>query len=120
MWKLSISKRCPRTKSFVFLLKKEIAYLDKISNEFDTKSYKKIARNRINHNHDLQAVVVYIQRHLEGTSLKDLVEMIHFGLTSDDINNLSYALMLQSAVREVFLPELQEVEQCLTGNVICV
>lgn len=97
------------------LTQREITYLDEMSNTFDATSYKKLREIESTTNHDLQAVVVYIQRHLERTSLKDLVEMVHFGLTSDDINNLSYAFMLKHAVSEVFLPELHKVEQCLKG-----
>jgi len=95
------------------LTQKEIKYLDEISNSFDTKRYKKLREIESTTNHDLQAVVVYIQRHLKKSSLQDLVEMVHFGLTSDDINNLSYALMLKYVVSGVFLPELHKVEQCL-------
>lgn len=92
---------------------KEVEYLDKISALFDLKSYKKLREIESITNHDLQAVVVYIQKHLEKSSLKDVVEMVHFGLTSDDINNLAYALMIKGALKEVLLPEMKRVEQKL-------
>lgn len=92
---------------------KEIAYLDKLSSEFDAKSYKKLREIESTTNHDLQAVVVYVQKYLEKSSLKDQMEMVHFGLTSDDINNLAYALMINKALEGVLLPEMQSVEQKL-------
>ena len=93
--------------------KKEIAYLDKLSDSFDAKSYKQLREIESITNHDLQAIVVYIQKHLEKSSLKDQVEMVHFGLTSDDINNLSYAVMIDKALKEVLLPEMKKVEEKL-------
>lgn len=89
---------------------KEIAFLDNISQAFDTKSYKKLRAIETITNHDLQAIVVYIQKYLEKSSLRDQVEMVHFGLTSDDINNLAYALMITEALRGVLLPEIKKVE----------
>ena len=92
---------------------KEIADLNKLSDSFDEEDYKKLREIESTTNHDLQAVVVYIQRHLERSSLKDQMEMVHFGLTSDDINNLAYALMTHGALKDVLLPEVIRVEKKL-------
>ncbi|WP_062519133.1 adenylosuccinate lyase [Demequina silvatica] len=54
--------------------------------------------------HDVKAVEYYIKRRLEGTSLEPLSELVHFACTSEDINNLSYALMVKGAVQDVWLP----------------
>ena len=54
--------------------------------------------------HDVKAIEYYIKRRLVGTSLEGLSELVHFACTSEDINNLSYALMVQGAVTEVWLP----------------
>ncbi|MDP3940731.1 MAG: adenylosuccinate lyase [bacterium] len=56
--------------------------------------------------HDVKAVEVYLREKLETTSLRDVLEMIHFGLTSEDINNVSYRLMLHRATQNVLLPSL--------------
>ena len=48
------------------------------------------------------------KKYLERSSLKDQMEMVHFGLTSDDINNLAYALMIKGALEEVLLPGNKE------------
>lgn len=53
--------------------------------------------------HDVKAVEYYLKRRMTG-SLADLTELVHFCCTSEDVNNLAYALMVRGAVREVWLP----------------
>ena len=57
-------------------------------------------------NHDVKAVEYYIKQHIKQhiSALNPHSEFIHFACTSEDINNLSYALMLQQARTEVVLP----------------
>lgn len=59
--------------------------------------------------HDVKAVEYYIKRRLAGTSLEPLAEIVHIYCTSEDINNLAYALMVKGAVHEVWLPALRGV-----------
>jgi adenylosuccinate lyase len=60
--------------------------------------------------HDVKAVEYYVKRHLAAmevgpaTGLAAISELVHFGCTSEDINNLSYALMIKGAVEQVWLP----------------
>jgi adenylosuccinate lyase len=56
--------------------------------------------------HDVKAVEYYLKRRLATIvgADEDLTELVHFGCTSEDINNLSYALMVRGAVTEVWLP----------------
>ena len=54
--------------------------------------------------HDVKAVEYYLRRRLDGTSLADVAELVHFCLTSEDVNNLSYALMVRGGVTQVWLP----------------
>jgi adenylosuccinate lyase len=54
--------------------------------------------------HDVKAVEYLLKRRLDGTTAADLAEIVHFGCTSEDINNLAYARMVQRAVREVWVP----------------
>lgn len=61
-------------------------------------------------NHDVKSVEYLLKDKLTDTSLEDLKEWIHFALTSEDINNLSYALMLTEAVNQVMLPALVQVQ----------
>ncbi|MBA3368406.1 MAG: adenylosuccinate lyase [Geodermatophilaceae bacterium] len=54
--------------------------------------------------HDVKAVEYYIKQALADTSLADVMEFVHFGCTSEDINNLAYGRMLQRAITDVWLP----------------
>ena len=64
-------------------------------------------------NHDVAAAVAYLRNMLKKkTPLGDIVEWVHFGLTSEDCNNVAYALMLRDAVREVISPAMLEVVKC--------
>jgi len=60
-------------------------------------------------NHDVKAVEYFIKQKFDALGLGDEKEFIHFGLTSQDINNTSVPLSLQEAVREVYAPIYQEV-----------
>ncbi len=62
-------------------------------------------------NHDVKAVEYYIRDKLKGTSLEDSVEWIHFGLTSEDTNNLAYGLIIVNALEDVLQPSLRSVYQ---------
>jgi adenylosuccinate lyase len=65
-------------------------------------------------NHDVKAVEYYLkERIINNTELNKIAEFIHFGCTSEDINNLAYALMLQTARNQLILPELDELLQLL-------
>ncbi len=60
-------------------------------------------------NHDVKAVEYLIKEHLkDDPEFAPGLEFVHFACTSEDINNLSYALMLREACNEVMLPKLDE------------
>ena len=59
-------------------------------------------------NHDVKAVEYYLKRKIAGTSLEELSEFLHFACTSEDINNLSRALMLKDGLAAL-LPHQQEI-----------
>lgn len=63
--------------------------------------------------HDVKAMERVIRELVKDTSLEDVTEMIHFGLTSEDINNLSYRLMIKKATESVVLPQLKKVLESL-------
>jgi adenylosuccinate lyase len=60
-------------------------------------------------NHDVKAVEYFIKEKLIGILNDDQLEFIHFGLTSQDINNTAMPLMIQGAVNEILIPHLSEV-----------
>ncbi|MFV0286787.1 MAG: adenylosuccinate lyase [Demequina sp.] len=82
----------------------EVALLRAIPAEFDADGIREHAEIEKVTVHDVKAVEYYIKRRIEGTSLEPLSELVHFACTSEDINNLSYALMVKGAVEQAWLP----------------
>lgn len=68
--------------------------------------------------HDVKAVEYYVRARLEGLGLSDVAELTHFACTSEDVNNLSYALTIGAAVREVWLPRMNSVVDALTERAV--
>ncbi len=60
-------------------------------------------------NHDVKAVEYFIKEKFDTLKLESYKEFIHFGLTSQDINNTSVPLSLKEAVQEQYLPQLEKV-----------
>lgn len=85
----------------------EMELLGNIVRDFDEKEAKKVKEIEKTTNHDVKAVEYYLKQKLKGSSLEKHLEFIHFACTSEDINNLSYALMLQGATEEVMLPMIK-------------
>jgi len=65
--------------------------------------------------HDVKAVEYLVRNKLAALGLTPVAELTHFACTSEDINNLSYALTIGSAVREVWLPRIRSVIASLRG-----
>jgi len=62
-------------------------------------------------NHDVKAVEYFLKEKLSSNAeITRVAEFIHFACTSEDINNLSHALMLESARRDVMLPAIRQLE----------
>lgn len=80
------------------------AGMRRIVTEFDTDSVAELADIEAVTVHDVKAVEYYIGRRLEALELTRLTALVHFGCTSEDINNLSYALGVKGAVESVWLP----------------
>lgn len=59
-------------------------------------------------NHDVKAVEYFLKERFEAMGIRDAKEFIHFGLTSQDINNTAFPMMIREAMTEVYLPALQE------------
>lgn len=80
---------------------------------FDADSVAELAEIEAVTVHDVKAVEYYIGRRLEALGLGHLVPLVHFGCTSEDINNLAYALGIKDAVQNVWLPAATELVQVL-------
>lgn len=60
-------------------------------------------------NHDVKAVEYYLKQRFDGLKLGNFKEFIHFGLTSQDINNTAVPLSFRHALEEMYLPELDKI-----------
>jgi len=64
-------------------------------------------------NHDVKAVEYFIKLKLKDTSLADVLEWVHFALTSEDVNSTAHALALRGALEGVMLPALHKVQSAI-------
>ncbi|WP_053145586.1 adenylosuccinate lyase [Erwinia billingiae] len=81
------------------------AFLDAIVSNFSVEDAARIKTIERTTNHDVKAVEYFLKEKVEpNAALHAVSEFIHFACTSEDINNLSHALMLETARREVIVP----------------
>ena len=79
--------------------------------EEDAKEIKEIEKTT---NHDVKAVEYFINKEFDKLDLGKYKEFIHFGLTSQDINNTAIPLSIKEALHKVYLPHLEEVLEALS------
>ncbi len=82
--------------------------LKKIYEEFSLEDAEAIKEVEKTTNHDVKAVEYFIKEKFDSLGLSEFKEFIHFGLTSQDINNTAIPLSLKDAMTEVFTPKLEE------------
>ena len=91
------------------------AFLSDLLTHFDEKEALKIKEYEKQTNHDVKAVEYYLKEKLEQSEdLKKISGFIHFACTSEDINNLAYALMIKEAIAQVIQPTLAEIIGSIT------
>ncbi|MDN5871694.1 MAG: adenylosuccinate lyase [Nitrococcus sp.] len=91
-------------------------FLEALLNEFDLAAAGRIKQFEATINHDVKAVEYFLKERLaECTELAPIREFVHFACTSEDINNLAYARMLQAARGQVLRPSLDELITRLRG-----
>jgi len=89
--------------------KDEQSRLRKIYENFNSTGAEKVKEIEATTNHDVKAIEYYIQDRVK----KALHPWIHFALTSEDVNNLSYSLMWQDGLKQVYLTALNSVNKKL-------
>ena len=96
-WFIHLSKQ-QHIKELPHLTKQSITFLSKIEKNFSLTEARKVKNIEKKTNHDVKAVEYYLRDQFKKSrQLKGLAEFIHFGCTSEDINNISYALMVKDA-----------------------
>lgn len=90
-------------------------YLNEVLANFNEAEAEKIKAYEKQTNHDVKAVEYYLQDKLEQfEKLRRYTGFIHFACTSEDINNLAYALMVKEAIAQVIQPSLAEIIGSIT------
>ena len=80
---------------------------------FSRDDVEKLASIEATTQHDVKAVEYFLRGILDDEGLSDISELAHFAATSEDINNLSYALMVKRSVTTVWMPDALAVHQTL-------
>src|SRR3989344_1799427 len=103
---IGIQKLNDKEKTLIRKLYENFSIKDaELISDFELKGYKNIPAT----NHDFKAIEYWIKEKLGGTSLKDILEFVHFGLTSEDTSNIAYALMIGESVKRVYFPALKDI-----------
>ena len=79
-----------------------------IYNNFNLDSFKKFKEEESVTKHDVKAIEYFIDKELKKMHLDNLVSFVHFGLTSEDINNTAYALMIKEFLNNVYYQKINE------------
>jgi adenylosuccinate lyase len=90
------------------------ALLDGIVQHFNIEDAQRVKNIEKTTNHDVKAVEYFLKEKIQGNhTLEAINEFIHFACTSEDINNLSYALMLKSGRDTVMIPVMDDIIHAL-------
>ncbi|MDB5223989.1 MAG: adenylosuccinate lyase [Chitinophagaceae bacterium] len=100
-------------KKFFVLSSKSKAHLQKVADSFSAADAQKIKDIEAITNHDVKAVEYFLKDELEKTGAGNIKEWIHFGLTSQDINNTAIPMLWKAAVEKEYLPMITELKDSL-------
>ena len=90
--------------------------LNAIAADFSEADARRVKAIEATTNHDVKAVEYFIkERFADHEELRAVGEFVHFACTSEDINNLSHALMLRDGMQEVLLPSMREIIDALVA-----
>ena len=87
--------------------KDKIESLRKVVVDFDIEDGKEIKEIEAVTNHDVKAIEYFVKHKFDKLQLEQYKEFIHFGLTSQDINNTAFPMMWKKALQEVYIPQLE-------------
>ena len=100
----------PETEEIPMLSNESKCILSAISSNFNEEDALRIKEIEATTNHDVKAVEYFIKERIAGNSeLSKISEFVHFACTSEDINNLSHALMLKEGRDNFLLPHAEKI-----------
>ncbi len=100
-------------KKFFVLPSKAKNYLQRLVDNFSLSDAQKIKKIEAITNHDVKAVEYFLKDELEKAGAGNIKEWIHFGLTSQDINNTAIPMLWRDAVEQEYLPLITELKSSL-------
>ncbi|ADE15852.1 adenylosuccinate lyase [Nitrosococcus halophilus Nc 4] len=105
---LQLLSACPDIPEVPQLSDEAETFLIAIMDNFSEEDAQRIKDIEATTNHDVKAVEYFLKEKVKGHSeLESVGEFIHFACTSEDINNMAYALMLKDAREKVLLPQME-------------
>ncbi|RBP99938.1 adenylosuccinate lyase [Bifidobacterium xylocopae] len=112
----------PVLEGLANLDQRSTTYLRSIAEDFDARGIHELASIEAKTHHDVKAVEYYIDRRLDAAAehlgkdagLARLKPLVHFGCTSEDINNIAYARSIKAAVTQVWTPAFEALTKQLT------
>lgn len=85
----------------------DLKVLDSIVQEFDVTEAEKVKKIEQVTKHDVKAVEYYLDEKFAGLGIEKYNQFVHFGCTSEDINNLAYGVMVKSLIDDVYVPNCE-------------
>ncbi|HRB23451.1 MAG TPA: adenylosuccinate lyase [Ferruginibacter sp.] len=98
-------------KKFFKLNPKTKTALTHCAESFSEEDAQKIKQTETITNHDVKAVEYFIKEKLEQLGEENIKEWVHFGLTSQDINNTAFPLLWKDAIEQQYLPDVLNLQQ---------
>ena len=99
---------CYLIKEGIVEWKKDTKKILDIGVNFDIDSFNRVKEEESITNHDVKAIEYFIDKKLKELGYDELVSFVHIGLTSEDINNTAYALMMKDFLNKAYYPKLDE------------
>ena len=102
---IALCPHLPQLESFQHSLFEDLRSLYKHFSPEDAKAIKDIEKTT---NHDVKAVEYFLKNEFDRLGISDYKEFIHFGLTSQDVNNTAVPLSIKNAVETIIRPEIEK------------
>ncbi len=112
MYLLALSAH-PHIKEVRKFSKTEQDALHALYEDFTLEQARRVKVIEATTKHDVKAIEYFMKERLKNSSLQPVLEFVHFGLTSEDINNLALSLMLHDAVQDIYVPGVKNLIQQL-------
>ena len=115
LWLIALSND-KEIKELPKFSKQALEYLNNLFLDFSEKDAKAVKEIESKTNHDVKAVEYWLRNQLKKKKLNKVNEFIHFSLTSEDVNNLAYALMLKEGLSTIIVPSIKKISTILKAN----